>query len=130
MTPIVIANSFAGTNPFELGAYIPRPKAWTPPGNHFVTETATVYLNLKFSRDLPGSTKEIKQDVSNHLWWISLLAKAIITHDEEYEGCCYLGRQDFSCTTSGPLDSRLCHVQEWQILITYLPVPVEFWTLL
>lgn len=78
----------------------------------------------------PGSTKEIKQDVSNHLWWIGLLAKGIITHGEEYEGCCCLGRQDFHFTTSGPPDSGLCHVREWQILITYLPVPAELWTLL
>lgn len=110
--------------------HLPPMPNLAPPGHHFVTEIATLYPNHIFSRDLPGSTKEIKQDVSNHPWWICLLAKGIMRHGKEYEACCCLGRQDFRSTRSRPPDSGLCHVQEWQIFITYLPDSAELWPLL
>lgn len=127
-TPIVIAKSYAGTNTFELGACIPRLKAW----NHHIYLPCSACLHqvtiLSLERqqrvskshsswDLPGSTKEIKQDVSNNFWWIGCLAKGVSRHGEEYEGCCCLRRQALCSSRFG---FGLCHVQGWQILIAYL----------
>lgn len=41
MTPTVIAKSFTGINPFELGAYILRPKAW----NHHIYLPCQTWLH-------------------------------------------------------------------------------------
>lgn len=57
-------------------------------GSPFCYWNSDIVSKSHSSWDLPGSTKEIKQDVSNNLWWIGCLAKG-----EKYEGCCCLGRQ-------------------------------------